>query len=753
MPDRSEVGSDVDASGIIGWMRLSVESFSTAAPRLYLVPASIRHPLIHPGEVEARAYQLEAVDSALQRSTLLVMPTAMGKTAVEWMTLAEVRRRSPEGMVVLVAPTNGLVDQHLRDLRRVLTDTAGTIMSMTGRTAPAKRELMWEEQAIVVATPQVVRNDAVSGTLDLSKVSLLVVDEAHHATGSHAVAQLADMYRDLASSALVLGATASPGSTEEQIEEVCERLGIEGIHARRKDEPMLIEHASGLEVEDVPVPVPEALTELAEPLQKWLDAIVDRERRLGHYIRPGRVTVGGLQQAMERISAAIQRGERVAYSSAKQVASAIRINNVVNLLLSQGVAAARESLQRMQRAGSEKDGKAVRELLRDRRMRDLAKSLSDMDEIHSKVSFTRRIVRQEIRRVPGGRVIIFANYRDTVEALVEILQGLDGVRPKRFIGQASRDGRSGMTQKEQLARLKEFREGEVNVLVATSVGEEGLDVPSADLVVFYEPVGSEIRTIQRRGRTGRHRGGSVYVLVAIGTRDEGARAAAEAREARMSRALQRVRRRRSSSPHNDLAALSDFEVEDEIGVESALEFVQRERERCRVELKRSEKEQAGESESKAGSESVRSSIDAKRDRTSEEIESGAAGSPPPEKMRSPGQSGLDSFPQKEGSALSDSEDDIETGIGEAEEDWRALDRIMTMDTSLVDRERAILDAHAIDLLASLPDVGRIRADALMESFGSIVSIASASIDELQTVEGIGPATAASIQSVLTGERT
>ena len=122
-------------------------------------------------------------------------------------------------------------------------------------------------------------------------------------------------------------------------------------------------------------------------------------------------------------------------------------------------------------------------------------------------------------------------------------------------------------------------------------------------------------------------------------------------------------------------------------------------------------------------------------------------------MRSPGQSGLDSFPQKEGSALSDSEDDIETGIGEAEEDWRALDRIMTMDTSLVDRERAILDAHAIDLLASLPDVGRIRADALMESFGSIVSIASASIDELQTVEGIGPATAASIQSVLTGERT
>jgi len=52
------------------------------------------------------------------------------------------------------------------------------------------------------------------------------------------------------------------------------------------------------------------------------------------------------------------------------------------------------------------------------------------------------------------------------------------------------------------------------------VGEEGIDVPATDMVLFYEPVPSEIRSIQRKGRTGRARRGRVVVLMARGTRDE-----------------------------------------------------------------------------------------------------------------------------------------------------------------------------------------------------------------------------------------
>src|SRR5437879_11855317 len=73
----------------------------------------------------------------------------------------------------------------------------------------------------------------------------------------------------------------------------------------------------------------------------------------------------------------------------------------------------------------------------------------------------------------------------------------------RFVGQASRGEDIGLSQKEQVDILDKFRAGEINVLVATSIGEEGLDIPQVDHVVFYEPVPSEIRQIPPRGRTGR----------------------------------------------------------------------------------------------------------------------------------------------------------------------------------------------------------------------------------------------------------
>ena len=57
-------------------------------------------------------------------------------------------------------------------------------------------------------------------------------------------------------------------------------------------------------------------------------------------------------------------------------------------------------------------------------------------------------------------------------------------------------------------------------VVATAVAEEGLDISEVDLVVFYEAVPSEIRAIQRRGKTGRKRDGRVVVLVASKTSDE-----------------------------------------------------------------------------------------------------------------------------------------------------------------------------------------------------------------------------------------
>ena len=118
--------------------------------------------------------------------------------------------------------------------------------------------------------------------------------------------------------------------------------------------------------------------------------------------------------------------------------------------------------------------------------------------------------------------------------------GDPAVRAARFVGQAAHGNDRGLSQKEQIALLDRFRRGELNCLVATSIAEEGLDVPATDLVVFYEPIPDVIRTIQRRGRTGRARAGRAVVLVAQGTRDEALQRAAFARERRMHAMLQKV---------------------------------------------------------------------------------------------------------------------------------------------------------------------------------------------------------------------
>ena len=123
-----------------------------------------------------------------------------------------------------------------------------------------------------------------------------------------------------------------------------------------------------------------------------------------------------------------------------------------------------------------------------------------------------------------------------------------------------------MKQKEQIAQLQRFKEGEINVLVATSVGEEGLDVPAADSVILYEPVPSAIRAIQRRGRTARQRDGDVHILIAKGTRDEYVQHAAMKREQSMYRTLDSLQKQsrlpKRAPPKNDVLDLFKVDGED-----------------------------------------------------------------------------------------------------------------------------------------------------------------------------------------------
>ncbi|MEC9199970.1 MAG: DEAD/DEAH box helicase [Candidatus Thermoplasmatota archaeon] len=553
--------------------------------------------MLNDGIVEARAYQLEAVDEALNSSMLLVMPTAAGKTAVIWMMISE--KLSGGGKAIMIAPTVGLVEQHIRSLREVL-NLDDEIVSVTGQIPPAKRIEKWNGARLVVATPKVVVNDASNGVVDLSDFSVLVVDEAHHCTGDHAMAQVCDKYISENLDPHVLGVTASPGHRPETVREICSRTGALRIHIRNSGEEMLSGYLSELEVREITVTVPEEMIRLSEPFKIWQQGIVDRERRLGRYVMPGMINFSGLSNAMDRAKSAIGRGEASGYQSVSQIAVAMRLHHLINCLMSQGVSASREYLDRLEdeESGSKK---TVRDFLRDIRIRELRTNLAEMDEIHSKIGAVRRMVRERIKRDSKSRIIVFANYRDTIASLETSLKGLKGIIPIRFVGQSSRGSRKGLSGREQVRRLDEFRKGNANVLLATSIGEEGLDIPSADLVIFYEPVSSEIRTIQRRGRTGRKRLGEVIVLIAEGTRDEGAKAAALRREENMLRAVHRVSRSLPRTHHSDLSNLTGFSVVSEGIVIDSVDFVKSQREERRTSISEADKTISENSVVKSGS--------------------------------------------------------------------------------------------------------------------------------------------------------
>lgn len=503
-----------------------------------LAQATVRHPRIARGAIACRDYQLAIAHEAGKRNTLVILPTGMGKTVVALLAIAD-RIMAQPGKVLLLAPTKPLVEQHAKFFREVLLDAKVEVF--TGETSPEERELAFRAADLVCSTPQVVQNDVVAGRFDLSGVTLVLFDEAHRAVGNYAYVFLADAYRRQRHAGRVLAMTASPGSNAEKVKEICDNLGIEGVEVRTEEDADTAPYVQDTEIEWKEVAVPEALKKVAVLLRAVYDEKVEMLRKAGG-IPPYMRFIGkkALLDAQRAISTRINQGEQdgMLYKALSAQAAALKVNHALELVETQGVAALNHYFERL----VADESKAAKAILEDPRTIEVQKLLSEVRVDHPKLRQVAILLRQQLKEKPDARIIVFTNYRDTAEALTTALTQVDGVRPARFVGQASRsEADRGMSQKKQVEMLDRFRGGEFNVLVATSVAEEGLDIPQVDLVIFYEPVPSEVRSIQRRGRTGRKRAGRVVVLITKDTRDETYHWAARGKEKKMRKEIEVLR--------------------------------------------------------------------------------------------------------------------------------------------------------------------------------------------------------------------
>ncbi len=482
----------------------------------------ITHPLIKPDAIEQRLYQLNLAAAALKQSTLVVLPTGLGKTIVALFVIAN-RLHRMSGKVIILSPTKPLVEQHASFLKKFMTLPPDEIVVFTGSIPPAKRIALWKDARVVVSTPQVIENDLLSHRIDLSDVIHITFDEAHRSVGNYAYVYIAEKYQSQAKDPLILGITASPGASSEKIEEVCRNLSTSNVQVRTDDDPDVKPYVHYRDLEWRHITVPVEIKGLKDSMQRVLDNRVEQLAKLD-FIDPNRKYLNKreLLDLQSRLQSGLRSGpDQRVFNAISLVAEILKVSHAIEITETQGPEALAKYFERLEHeAGSKSGSKASRRLVEDVHMRQAMYALKEMDVTHPKLEIVKDIVSGQLRNNPDSRVIIFTNYRDMSELVTQNLEGVDNVRPVRFVGQASKYKDTGLTQKQQVEILDKFRSGEYNALVATSVAEEGLDIPATDLVLFYEPVPSEIRSIQRKGRTGRSHAGKVVVLVAKGTKDE-----------------------------------------------------------------------------------------------------------------------------------------------------------------------------------------------------------------------------------------
>ncbi|AKB80508.1 ATP-dependent RNA helicase, EIF-4A family [Methanosarcina horonobensis HB-1 = JCM 15518] len=521
----------------------------------------MRHPLIKPDTVEQRLYQLNLAGKALEGPSLVVLPTGLGKTIIALFVIAS-RLQRFGGKALILSPTKPLVEQHAAFFKKVMALPEEEVLAFTGSISPAERERLWAQGKLIISTPQVIENDILTRRISLEDVSHITFDEAHRAVGNYAYTFIAEKYFESAKNPHILGITASPGSSDEKISEVCEALHVQNVAVKTEKDRDVRPYVQEKEIEWVQVNLPAEMAEIRGYLEKIFDDRLAIVRNLGFSAGSGKyVSKKDLLLLQKKLQGEIRiGGDPAIFSAMSVVAEMMKVNHAVEMVETQGLEALRKYLEKLDaEASSSSASKAAKRLMDDLYMRKTLYRVKECDVEHPKLALARRIVCEQLEGNPDSRVIVFTNYRDSAEMVVNALSEVSGIVPVRFVGQGSRHKDKGLTQKQQVEILDRFRAGEYNVLVATSVAEEGLDIPATDLVLFYEPVPSEIRSIQRKGRTGRQHKGRVTVLVTKGTRDEAYYWSSKSKEKRMLNSMHGLEAVLGPKTAKKSAELSDFE--------------------------------------------------------------------------------------------------------------------------------------------------------------------------------------------------
>lgn len=454
---------------------------------------------------------------------LVALPTGLGKTFIAAVVILNMFRWYPHGKIIFVAPTRPLVTQQQQACHSICGLPWDTAIELTGSTKRSLRDDEWHAKRIFYMTPQTFENDLLSTTCDPKDVICVVVDEAHRATGNYAYCKVIRhlMYHN--PHFRVLALTATPGNSPDRVQEVVTNLHISRIEIRTEEaldiQPYLHKKKEDLvrvSLSEAHAPVRLAwsalMAKVSEPLQKHgLLQANDPSNLRAFAIRASAAAPHGqsLMRQHPYLRGSVHKLATMAQNMQYLTEQSVRVF-CDRVMESYGPDAKGAKKDKVLNANNPAYNDLVQGISRLRADPELL--------VHPKMRKLTQVLKSHFLHdhTHKTRAMVFCTFREVVHEIVDLLKST-GLSATPFIGQAS-DGKGnrGLTQRQQEQVIREFQDGRFQVLVATSIGEEGLDIGEVDLIVCYDAVRDSVRGLQRIGRTGRMRDGRVVVLMSAG---------------------------------------------------------------------------------------------------------------------------------------------------------------------------------------------------------------------------------------------
>ncbi|EDO47177.1 predicted protein, partial [Nematostella vectensis] len=495
--------------------------------------------------LDLRGYQKELSEKALEgHNTVICAPTNSGKTYVALNIARNHLDKKKEGKVLFIVSTVNLVQQQTERFKLYLQDKyiVKDISGSNGCDIPLSGLL--GSSHVVVLTAQVMLcilvNALKDGSLQLSSVSLLVFDECHHTQKDHPYNKIMENYMTLRlqpahsmPTPQIVGLTASLGvgkakntlEAQHHILEVCANMDAQHV--------VTVQDETNLEELRLHVGTPQRTVHsvTCDRTDVFESVIGKAMEQVELYVKGTPVDTDmppsgkdySSQQYRHWCETLYTQGIKQSNRYLVTYAEQLRVYNVA--LTIKDATRSKDAMAHLSNYFNHLD--EDRFTVVDRKLKKIyEKAITEAIQLHGEPRNPKLVKLQELlldyhkgeteSGLDHAKGILFSKTRESTIALEKWIKETpelsQELMPLRLVGNS--DGRGGMTQREQEEVIAKFRAGsECNIIIATTVAEEGLDIDDCSYVIRYDMMGNEISSVQSRGRVRTKTGGQYSVVV------------------------------------------------------------------------------------------------------------------------------------------------------------------------------------------------------------------------------------------------